>query len=280
MQVNNKILQNLWSWSIRVKKTLESLWLNENEVNIYLASLSIGPSSASDLWKHVWLNRSTTQYTCQCLTHKRIMTMIEHGNKYIFSAEEPEKLLYLLSREMSAINTKKESVEKIMWDLKNIAYNFWDIPKVKYYQWVQWIIDILEDALTEKDNIYGVLRVTNEINPEIRHYVLTEYIKKKEKFPNKTYWIINDNLETREYGKLDEQMKRITMLVPEDLFPFKACMQIYGNKVSFFSFVKSNLSGIIVEDSHIKQTQFSVFKMAWEMAKIYKINEKYGNINL
>jgi len=280
MEDIKKVLANLWQSWTTVKTVLENLWLNDNEINVYLSSLSTGANTASILGKKAWINRSTAQYTCQSLVNKRVMTMVEKWNSYVFSPEDPEKLIYLLNREITKIQKKKEGVEKIMWDLKILMNPVGGMPKIKYYQWVDGVIEILEDALRERHNIYSVLNINDDINPEIRNYVLNEYIKERTRFTNKSFCLLNDNQETREYSKLDHSMNRTSMLVPEDSFVFKAYMQIYWNKVAFFSFVRNNLAWMIIEDSQIKDSQFSLFKMSWEMAKKYAINKKNWDITL
>jgi hypothetical protein len=42
------------------------------------------------------------------------MTMIQKSNTYIFSAEDPEKLIYLLNKEIEGIKKKKDNIEHIM----------------------------------------------------------------------------------------------------------------------------------------------------------------------
>jgi hypothetical protein len=58
-----------------------------------------------------------------------------------------------------------------MPDLKLITNPLWNIPKVKYYQGVWGIINIFEDALKVWHDIYGLLKIDNDVNPELLEYM-------------------------------------------------------------------------------------------------------------
>jgi len=264
----------------KIKKILERVWLSPNEINVYLTSLSIWQSTASIIWQKIWLNRSTARYTCQSLVTKRIMNMIPQKDYYLFSAEYPDKLLSLLNKEYSLIDNKIRDLQQIMWDLKWLVNPYASIPKIKYFQWVDGIIEILEDSLKEWWAIYWATKIQDNMNNEIMQYVKNRYIPIRKKSLFKSYWLFNDNKKTKIYKNLDQELNRFSMLIPEEKFPFPASFHIYWNKVSFYSSFENELTWIIIENKHIRDTQFSMFQLWWEMAKQLKINENYKDIYL
>ncbi|QFR39698.1 hypothetical protein A9Q91_05810 [Candidatus Gracilibacteria bacterium 28_42_T64] len=264
----------------KIKKVLEKVGLSQNEINVYLTSLSIGQSTASIIGQKIGLNRSTARYTCQSLVSKRIMSMIPKKDYYLFSAEDPEKLLSILNKEYSLIDNKVRDLQQIMGDLKGLINPQASIPKVKYYQGVDGVIELLEDTLEEGKEIYGAIKIDNNMNPKIKKYIKDTYIPLRKSSNFNSYGLFNDNDETKSYKKLDKEINRFSMLVPEEFFPFPASFHIYGNKVSFYSFYENEITGIIIENQHIHDTQLSMFKLGWEMAKQYSINNEYKNINL
>lgn len=280
MASSYNFLNDLWKNIEHIIFTLTSLWLNKNEIDIYLAALALWQWTSSILGKKVWLRRSTAQYICQNLVDKKLLSKIKKENYFLFWPESPDRFYTILKHEEEKIQRKKENINIIIDDLKGIMTKHHTIPKIKYYHWVNGVIEILENTLEEKSEIYGVLYIPTNVNPDIKNYVLTKYLEEKKKFRTQTYGILNDNKETRAYKDLDKKMNRVSLLIPKKDFQFGSCMQIYWNKVAFFSFEKNDLTGMIIEDIHIRKTQFSLFKASWKMAKELPINQNYKNITL
>ncbi len=276
----SEILQQIWSKSEEVKEFLSELWLSKNEIDIYIASLSLGQSTASSLATKIGIKRSTAQHTCKTLVSKKMMSSVKQSNSFLYWAENPDKIVRNLKIQEDKIKKQREQAQDMVQNLNSIMNPIGSIPQIKYYHGVDGIIEIMEDHIAENSEIYWVLRVPKNTNPEVRDYVLNEYLEKRVGTWKIAHGIVNENAETAEYLKYDKQMNRITMIVPEDDFFFSASMQIYGNKVAFFSFEKNDLVGIIIEDELIRKSQFALFKMWWEHAKKYNINHHYKHIKI
>jgi len=272
-----RIIKNNKGSMEKIKKVLEKIGLSKNEIKIYLASLSIWQSTASILGQKVGLPRSTARYTCQSLVSKNIMNMIPKKDYFLFTAEDPDKLISLMNREYNAIDSKVRDLQLIMWDLKNLINPNVSITKVKYYQWADGIIEILEDVFKDNKTIYGIVQITENINHEIETYLEKTYISKREKSKITAKSIFNDNLKSQKYAKNDIRMNRTTLFVPSDTLPFNCCIHIYGNKISFFSMNDNDLTWILIENKNIKDTIFSMFKMCWNLATQLEVNQKYKN---
>lgn len=257
-----------------ITKVLKSMWLSENEIKVYTTSLSIGQTTSSILWKKTWLTRSTARYTCQSLVSKKLMNSISKQDYYLFTAESPVKLKYILNKEISKIENKISQVNHIIPNLEKLILPHSSLPKVKYYQGVDGIIEIFEDVLQHNNITYWVLKIDDNINGDIKTYIDEQYLEKRKTLQYKSYALFNDNQLTRDYSINDSEVNRKTLLIPEKDYPFPGCCYIYGNKVAFFSFTINNLNGIIIENENITQTQLSFFKLAWDVAKKHPINQK------
>jgi hypothetical protein len=55
------------------------------------------------------------------LVEKKLMSMIKKGNTHLFTSETPEKISYLLDRQIIEINKEKQQLDEIMPDLKLIT---------------------------------------------------------------------------------------------------------------------------------------------------------------
>jgi len=106
------------------------------------------------------------------------------------------------------------------------------------------------------------------------------YVPRRIELGNSAYIIFNDNAMTKAYQKKDSQMHRTSLLVPEKTFPIHSCYHIYGNKVAFYSYAKNDMTGIIVENELIHESQMSLFRLAWKHASTLKQNSHYSDLGL
>lgn len=138
MKKTNIIIKKLQKSWAKIISSLKNIWLSQNEISIYLTSLSIWPSTASILWQKNWINRSTAQYTCQTLVNKKIMSISKKNNYYIFWAESPRRIINILKKEEEKIIKIKEEFLEIIWDLKSIN------PSLKQFKCCNKIHNLLE----------------------------------------------------------------------------------------------------------------------------------------
>jgi len=250
----------------KVRKTLEKLWLNKNEIRIYLTSLSIWQSPASILWNRNNLTRSTAQYTCQSLVDKRLFNHIKKWNTFLYSAENPEKLLTLLSKEYDELEKKMEDTQSIIWDLIQIKNKKSQLPKVKYFTGVDGIIDLLNDALIDWKDLYGYFKSDIDLNWEVLSYIKNDFLKERvKKWMHSTLITNNIWLDIDYYNK---NLKRNTLCVSSDDYLFHSCMHIYGDKIAFYSYLNSDLSGVIIENHNMAKSHLTLFKLAFEQARL------------
>ena len=251
-----------------ISNVLKDLWLNEKEIKIYLTSLSIGQSPSSILWQKHNIPRTTANYICQSLVDKWIMSTVQKWNSYLFSPESPDKLLVILNKEQERLSRKFSSTKQIIWDLKGIMNPYMKLPTVKYFTWVDGIIEILEDVFSsEYDCLYWALEISENMPAEIEKYVQEIYVSKRIKQGTKSQIIFNDNNKTIDYSKNDKKMNRTSVFVDKEIYPVDWCLHIYWNKVAFYSYKASDLTGILIENENIKNIMLSIFKLAWESAK-------------
>lgn len=251
----------------KITSTLESLWLNEKEIKIYLASLTIWQATSSILWNKAWISRTTAQHICKSLVSKRLLNITPQKSWTIYSAEEPEKLIVLVNNKYSQVERMMKNTHDIMSDLKSLSNPNSRLPKVKYYTGVDGIIDMLDDVLKDKKDLYGYLKVGSNINTEILDYLKNTYVYKREKAWIKSMWIINEDEIFRNY-KNNNNTIRNDIYVDEEVYPFECCMHIYWDKVAFFTYFDDDMSWVIIENKRIASSQMTLFKLAYKYSKL------------
>jgi len=251
-----------------IKNTLKDLWFNEKEIKIYLTSLAIGQSPSSILGQKHNLPRTTANYICKSLVEKWIMSMVPKWNSFLFSPENPDKLLVILNKQQEKLNRKLSSTKQVIGNLKSIMNPYMKLPTVKYFTWVDGIIELLNDVLlSEYDCLYWALEIVTDMNVDIEKYVYSKYVPQRIQQGKPAKIIFNDNWETQKYSQIDKKMNRESIFVNRIEYPLEWCMHIYGDKVAFYSYKSNDLTGILIENKNIKNIMLSIFRLAWESAE-------------
>lgn len=139
---------------------------------------------------------------------------------------------------------------------------------------------MFNDVLMDQSPLYGMTKNEGNMNQEVLNYLDDEYIPKRKKLRFPSWIIFNENESTRHYQSYDQEVNRISLLIPQNKYPFTACCHIYGNKVAFYSYANSDLSGVLIENPHIFETQISLFKLAWNYARVLPQNANYAKVDL
>jgi len=265
---------------MEINQILQSLGLDEKESELYLQLLPIGTSTASSLANKVHIPRSTSQYKCQQLVQKGLFKVIERNGTFNFSVEPPEKLNLLLDQQKQSILIKENRLSLIIGDLKKLYNPQADLQKINYFEGVDGLIEMFEDILKDQEIIYGLTKNDQHMDPQVDQYLSDVYIPRRKQLRNQSWIIFNDNENTRSYQKYDQEVNRISLLIPDEQFPFDACCHIYGQKVAFYSYRKHDLTGVIINNQHIRQSQYSLFKLAWNFTRMLPVNKQYQKISL
>ena len=257
-----------------IERTLLQLGLNQTEIKVYLTLLQTGTSPASTLAKRTDMPPSTARYTCKQLVQMGIVTMGTKSNTLLFSPREPEHLNILLEKEHNILKRKTEGLSQIVGDLKKLYNPHSTLPKVRFCEGVEGLIGLLDDTFRSgTTTIYGAVRFSQNTHPDILNYLEKHYIPARIKQKNRAYSLFNDTPETQEYRKKDEILHRSTLLIPEADFPFSQSMQIYEDRVAFYQGDRDNCGGVIIQNASVRDTQLSLFKMAWNFALSLKMNQ-------
>lgn len=265
-----------------IEPILKEIGLKEKEIAIYLALLPLGSAPASILGKYTNITRSTAQYTCHQLEKKGVIKSVFKKNAYYYTPEPIEKLHFLLDKKVKEINDTKEELDRMGADLMGLMNPHTTLPKVRFYEGIDGIIELLNDELkTTKDTIgYGVHRFYKNAPKEMLDFIFNEYDKKRKEINFKSYVLWTDTPLVKERIKLDEECNRTSLLVPKSKFFFDSSFQIYENKVAFYSYGETDLTGVLIENEHIRETILSVFRMTWNYARTLKINKRLKNIEI
>lgn len=266
-----------------IQECLKEIGLTDKEIEIYLSLLGLGTSPASSVGRRTNTPRSTARYICQKLAKKGLVIESNKNKTLLFTPKEPEELVeYLLNKDRRAIDHKEAILHKSLRELKGLYNPDTVLPKVRYFEGVDGVIEMLEDVFEDgASKIYGSLRLTPEdFNEDLARYLEEEYTPKRVANQQQSFAINNMNPMTIKYRENDEKVNKVTLLIPDDEYPFHQGFHMYGNKIAFFSAHNGAYYGILIDDEYTWKTQFSLFKMAWSFARALDINKKHRDLTL
>ena len=140
-----------------LKELLESLGLENNEAVVYLESLKLWTVPASSIAKNVWISRTSVRYTCEILIKKGLMIGSQKWNTKLFTAETPQKIKNLIKIEKNKLEEKERKLDNNLDELYNLYNPYTKIPKMTFYEWIDWAKKILNDHLKDGINVYSFI---------------------------------------------------------------------------------------------------------------------------
>lgn len=245
--------------------SLEQYGLSEKEAKIYVATLELGSAPASTIARRTNIKRVTVYTLLKELESKGICQSITRNDVKYFSVSKPE----FLAQELEE---KHQRFSKILPELMALANAYDNRPKIRYYEWFEWLKQTFEDVLShskhmDKDEYFLSFLWTSGIDPQFHKYLETEFIKDRKEQKAKTKIIIakaNQTLYAKQNQKLHE-----SLVIDHPRFTLANEIVIYGtNKVAVLMFGKDEMAGITIESKSLHE---------WLENMFYLIRDAYGD---
>ena len=136
--------------------------LSEKEAKVYLALLELGPSSVTDIARRSRVTRTNAYHLLSTLLAHGLVSSNEGEAKVIFSAEKPDRLIYLMKERLHDAERKCKQAEELMPELMSVFHDPERKLNVRYYEGDEGIITAYEDTLTAKEKILGYASVEHQ----------------------------------------------------------------------------------------------------------------------
>lgn len=126
---------------------LKKLGLNEREIQVYLTLLTHGPSSVRKIAGISGINRGTTYEHLRTLRERGLVCFYHEDMKQCFVAEDPAKLHQLLNDRRSELDRSKESLDRLVPELRALHNSGGEKPVSRFYEGPEGVRAILLDVL-------------------------------------------------------------------------------------------------------------------------------------
>ena len=119
---------------------------SQKEVSVYMALLSLGKGTVSEITRKAGINRTTGYDILNDLLQKRLVSVSGKEPKQEYLAESPDKVIEYLELELEQKQKNLKEAKNFVPQLKSI-HSVAGRPKVRFYEGKQGLIDVYEDTL-------------------------------------------------------------------------------------------------------------------------------------
>jgi len=241
----------------------KKLGLGDKEMAVYLSLLEYGASSVRNLAVLTNLNRGTTYDILKKLQEAGLVSFFHKNTKQNFVAEDPEKILKLLSDRGEDLKKAEEKIKDLIPELRSLQEKGGGKPTTKFYEGKTGVKFILDDVLlsikSQADKNYYVYSAAG-----VREDVYSAYpdFNKKRIKNNIKANTISLSPGGGTYG-MDERKWLKTEKAGEGNMTY---ILIYADKCAFISRDShNNPVGVIIENKMIYETQKILFLQMWKL---------------
>lgn len=230
----------------------------KKEAKVYLAILEIGEATMSMISRKAKLERPTVYDIVKDLQQKGLAFItVKKGLKYA-SALSPKVLL-------DRIKISMNKAESILPDLLDMAYKSPLKPRIKFYEGMDGLKEILREYAHAEEEVY--VFTDFELMPEnLRQFIWDEIVPERIKRKSFARLLAPDNkvnrLEQSRYSSRYGQQKIIN-------FPKNQTISfeivLFENKTGFLCFRKNEEFGLLIDSADINNTLKSIFLYIWNL---------------
>nr|MBA4405591.1 hypothetical protein [Nanoarchaeum sp.] len=240
--------------------SLKKFGLSEKEAKVYLASLELGDSSASEISLKSNLPRTLMYDILERLIELGLISYSIKDNKKYFNAASPKELIRILK--------EKEEVIKEILPLLEEIHKTEGIkrPKVEIYEGKEGMKTVMNNILRSDIKeffAYGSSRSSFEIIPAF----IEEWHKDRIKRKITMNILYNNTKEARERVKTwTKSLEYVNFkFMPIELESLTATL-IYSDNVVLQSWTKEPFA-VVIESKNMAENQKRYFKELWKIAK-------------
>lgn len=239
---------------VRLQKAIEQLGYRPNEVKVYLAALSLGECTTTELAHQAQIPRTSVQTLADSLHRAGLLNVYLRRRHKYWVAENPNRLLTHLQERAAALGT-------ILPELRALSHPTITSPSVKLYTGPEELKQILEDIIETKHHMNAILSWYDWVQIFGAAYV-QDFIERRARHFLKIRLITPKTDSALLLKEKDAEELRHTKFLPEGV-KINNTNFFYGNKIALISLNRKQPQGVVIEDPDIAYTQNVLFESLW-----------------
>lgn len=237
-----------------VNKTLKEINFDEKEIEIYLALLKIGETTATKISQETHIERTLVYYITEKLINRGMVSFKLKNNVKYYSASDPSKIL-------EEIREKEKSFLNILPFLEQIRKKIYENEaKVDIYKGEEGLKAIINDMFKSNEKEFLILGEEGQLQSNYP-IIYSQYLKRLEKEKKKEKVLIREDFR-KKIGKSKNSQFRY--LSKEIISP--VAIVIYEDKIQMIIWDKPTFN-ILIKSKKISDSFRSYFNYFWKIAK-------------
>jgi sugar-specific transcriptional regulator TrmB len=245
--------------SNKYKKALIGFGLKENEADVYISALKLGPTPILPIAKETGIRRTTIYEIIESLISKGLVTTELKGFKKLYCAAHPQNLV-------SIFENKKENLEIIIPELTTIYKAQGSENSIKTYESLVSIKSLYLDILNSYksgDFCYVIGDTDKFIKDDPKFFM--KYIEDRAKMDLDIKIIVADSAASRERKKYERNFNCHIKILPKETTlsaNFTVTKDIFLTQA-----VENQQLAITTNNKEIINLQKNLFEMIWNSLK-------------
>ena len=235
---------------------LNEVGLSQNEAEVYLASLSLGPTTILKIAKASQIRRTTVYSVIETLKNKGLIHIKPVGLKQLYVAEHPERL-------DNIIENKKRSLEKLLPEFTALYNLKGGESTVKYYEGLGAVKNIYETILEpmKPGDDYLVISDLEKFFDKTDQKYFENFLEKRIKSRVKARLIATDSKRARHMKEFARNMNQEVRILPEGSI-LSVDTMIVPQKVTIFN-LDEPISAVSLENKAMIEMHKELFEIIW-----------------
>lgn len=234
------------------------------EAKVYTTSLQLGAAPVSTIARHMRENRVTVYSILKNLIARGIAKSVTKKNTTYYSMVDAENLLQKFSQRL-------DRFQQVIPELMAITSKVDSKVKTQFYEWLEWLKSVYEQALSESDKYmqpdepFLVFLGTWEIDPAFANYIEKEFLPRRKTFPRKAKAILSghkSNYEDYMYSTHD------CIVIDDPLFALANEIVVYWeDRVLILMYAPSEMAALVIQSKTLSDALKSLFHLVRKMHK-------------
>lgn len=235
---------------------LNEIGLDENESRVYLASLSLGPTTVQKIARVAEVKRTTVYSDIESLQKKGLMHIETKGFKKSYVAESPEKL-------ETVLELRRERFHKLLPEFSALYNLKGGESFVKYYDGLEAVKNVYEQLLADAKprEDYLVISDTSKWSRLDQKY-FDHFRMRRAKLNLKVRMLLEDSELSRRDYTMQKQLNSLIKFLPEGT-SLIANLIITPRKFVIHQ-LANPIMAIVIENQSIIGMQKQLFDIIWD----------------
>jgi len=245
------------------ERQLQLVGLTDDQALLYETLLKGGTMRASVLARKTPLKRALTYKVLESLVELGLVEKRKKtGDVTEYSPHHPSHIEKMIEDRERTVHEARRSIDTVLPSLLSDYNLISGIPGVRFYEGLAGVERVLSESLEARGEIltYAEFDAIEQYAKEINN----AYVAKRTARNIPKRLLMVDSPSAQEYLRATKDPLTDTRLLRATEYPLFGAMQIYNDSVSYVTFGKERMIGVIMENPAIHRLHAHVFNCLWE----------------